>query len=138
LALPHAARERLDTSLTVLAEMMSQARIEPAAVDAERPVVLAEKGRRPELSVRINELGQRLFYAGLLYGQRDTIGTDETLNAATAPGLRAFYKRWDRPERTTEGMVGGADPAMMAGLASGRFGGWPGEGARPAACRLRA
>ena len=47
LNLPHAAREPLDTSLAVLAEMMSQARIEPDAVTAERPVVLAEKGRRP-------------------------------------------------------------------------------------------
>jgi zinc protease len=110
LNLPHAAREPLDTSLTVLAEMMSQARIEPAAVEAERPVVLAEKGRRPELSVRVNDVGQRLFYAGLLYGQRDPIGTDETLNAATAAGIRGFYKRWYRPERATIVMVGDADP----------------------------
>ena len=84
LDLPHAAREPLDTSLAVLAEMMSQARIEPTAVEAERPVVLAEKRRRPEISVRINEISQPLFYAGLLYGQRDTIGTDATLNGATA------------------------------------------------------
>lgn len=132
LNLPHAAREPLDTSLAVLAEMMSQARIEPDAVTAERPVVLAEKGRRPELSVRVNEIGQRLFYAGLLYGQRDTIGTDETLNAATAAGLRGFYKRWYRPERTTVVMVGDADPAMMEELIRTRFGGWRGEGPAPA------
>ncbi|WP_395613551.1 M16 family metallopeptidase [Allosphingosinicella sp.] len=132
LNLPHAAREPLDTSLAVLAEMMSQARIEPDAVTAERPVVLAEKGRRPELSVRVNEIGQRLFYAGLLYGQRDTIGTDETLNAATAAGLRGFYKRWYRPERTTVVMVGDADPAMMEELIRARFGGWRGEGPAPA------
>lgn len=131
LNLPHAAREPLDTSLTVLAEMMSQARIEPAAVQAERPVVLAEKGRRPELSVRVNDVGQRLFYAGLLYGQRDTIGTDETLNAATAAGIRGFYKRWYRPERTTVVMVGDADPAMMEELIRARFGGWRAEGPAP-------
>lgn len=132
LNLPHAAREPLDTSLAVLAEMMSQARIEPAAVEAERPVVLAEKGRRPELSVRVNEIGQRLFYAGLLYGQRDTIGTDETLNGATAAGLRGFYRRWYRPERTTLVMVGDADPAMMEELIRARFGGWRAEGPAPA------
>jgi zinc protease len=132
LNLPHAAREPLDTSLTVLAEMMSQARIEPAAVEAERPVVLAEKGRRAELSVRINDISQRLFYAGLLYGQRDTIGTDETLNGATSPGLTAFYRRWYRPERTTLVMVGDADPAMMEELIRARFGGWRGQGPAPA------
>ncbi len=132
LNLPHAAREPLDTSLAVLAEMMSQARIEPAAVEAERPVVLAEKGRRPEIGVRISELSQRLFYAGLLYADRDTIGTDATLNAATSPGLRAFYRRWYRPERTTVVMVGDADPAMMEELIRARFGGWRAEGPAPA------
>lgn len=132
LNLPHAAREPLDTSLTVLAEMMADARFEPAAVEAERPVVLAEKGRQPELSVRVTELSQRLFYAGLLYARRDTIGTDATLNAATAQGLRAFYRRWYRPERTMIVMVGDADPAMMEELIRARFGGWRGEGPAPA------
>jgi zinc protease len=132
LNLPHAARAPLDTSLAVLAEMMSQARIEPAAVEAERPVVLAEKRRRPEIGVRISEITQRLFYAGLLYGQRDTIGTDETLNGASAAGLRAFYRRWYRPERTTIVMVGDADPAMMEELIRARFGGWRAEGPAPA------
>ena len=64
--------------------------------------------------------------------QRDTIGTDETLNAATAEGLRAFYRRWYRPERTTIVMVGDADPAMMEELIRARFGGWRGEGPAPA------
>jgi zinc protease len=132
LNLPHAARAPLDTSLAVLAEMMADANIEPAAVAAERPVVLAEKGRQPELGVRITEISQRLFYAGLLYARRDTIGTDETLNAATSEGLTAFYRRWYRPERTTIVMVGDADPAMMEELIRNRFGGWRGQGPAPA------
>jgi zinc protease len=132
LNLPHAAREPLDTSLTVLAEMMSAARIEQSAVEAERPVVLAEKGRRSEIGVRVGEISQRLFYAGLLYANRDPIGTDATLNAANAEGLRAFYRRWYRPERTTIVMVGDADPAMMEELIRARFGGWRAEGPAPA------
>ncbi len=132
LNLPHATREPLDTSLSVLAEMMARARIEPAALAAERPVVLAEKGRRPELAERILELSQRLIYAGLLYARRDTIGTEATLNGATAEGLRAFYRRWYRPERTAIVMVGDADPEMMEELIRARFGGWRAEGPAPA------
>ena len=132
LNLPHATREPLDTSLTVLAEMMARARIDPTALAAERPVVLAEKGRRPELSQRVLELSQRLIYAGLLYARRDTIGTDETLNGATAEGLRAFYRRWYRPSRTTIVMAGDADPDMMEELIRARFGGWQGQGPAPA------
>ena len=132
LNLPHATRGPLDTSLAVLAEMMARARIEPAALAAERPVVLAEKERRPELAQRIIDLSQRLIYAGLLYARRDTIGTEETLNGATAESLKAFYRRWYRPERATVVMVGDADPEMMEALVRDRFGGWRGEGPAPA------
>lgn len=132
LNLPHAARGPLDTSLAVLAEMMMRARIEAGAVNAERPVILEERGRRPELAVRFQEISQRIFFPGLLYARRDTIGTEATLNSASAEGLRAFYRRWYRPERATIVMVGDADPAMMEELIRARFGGWRGEGAVPA------
>ncbi len=132
LDLPHADRANLDTSLHVLAEMMSSARIEAAAVEAERPVVLAEKGRRPELSQRGLDLAMPLYFAGLRYANRDIIGTDATLNGATAEGLRAFYHRWYRPERATIVMVGDADPDMMAELIAARFGEWRGQGPPPA------
>ncbi|HZF94572.1 MAG TPA: insulinase family protein [Allosphingosinicella sp.] len=131
LNLPKNDRASLDTSLRVLAEMMGKARIEAASVEAERPVVIAEKERRPEVSERMFEASRGLFYSGLLMGDRDPIGTTETLNAATAEGLRAFYRRWYRPERATVVMVGDADPAMMEALVRERFGGWRGEGANP-------
>ncbi len=132
LNLPHAERQALDTSLHVLAEMMSRARFDPAAVEAEKPVVLAEKGRRPELTQRIVDLSRELFHAGLLYADRDTIGTEGTLRAATAEGLLAFYRRWYRPDRATIVMVGDADPAMMEELIRARFGDWTGNGPPPA------
>lgn len=131
LNLPHAERAALDTSLNVLAEMMSRARFDPAAVEGEKPVVLAEKDRRPELTQRIIERSYALYYAGLRFGARDPIGTLETLNAATAEGLKGFYRRWYRPERATIVMVGDADPAMMEELIRLRFGGWRGDGPLP-------
>ena len=132
LNLPHAARDALDTSLAVLAEMMSRARFDPAAVDAERAVILAEKGRRPELSQRMIDLSRRLFYSGLRFADRDTIGTDATLAAAGADGLKAFYRRWYRPDRATIVMVGDADEATMEALIRDRFGGWQAAGPAPA------
>jgi zinc protease len=132
LNLPHAGREPLDTSLGVLAEMMSRARFDPAAVEAERPVVLAEKARRPELTQRIVDLSQELFYAGLRFAERDTIGTEETLKGATAEGLKAFYRRWYRPDRATIVMVGDADPEVMEALIDRHFGGWTAQGPAPA------
>ena len=65
LDLPHAERVQLDTSLRVLADMMARARFEPDAVEGERPVVLAEKARRPEINERVANHTGTLFYGGL-------------------------------------------------------------------------
>ena len=131
LDLPNADRAKLDRSLEVMADMMSTALFDPAAVEAERAIVVAEKERRPELSVRLGEEARALFHNGLTFAARDTIGTAETLQAATAPGLRSLYRRWYRPERATIVMVGDADPDMMVELIQARFGGWRGEGPAP-------
>lgn len=136
LDLPNADRAKLDRSLHVMAEMMSSALFDPAAVAAERQIVIAEKERRPELGVRLGEAARRLFHNGLTFASRDTIGTDATLNGATADGLRAFYQRWYRPERATVVMVGDLDPEVMTQLIAARFGDWRGTGPAPAAPEL--
>jgi len=132
LDLPRADEASLDQSLAILSEMVHSARIDPAAVDAERKIVLAEKERRSEIATRFDEAARPLFYSGLKYAQRDPIGTEATLAAATPQGLRSFYDRWYRPERATVIVVGDADPAMMTRLVARHFGGWQARGPAPA------
>jgi zinc protease len=131
LDLPHADRASLDTSLRLLADMADTALFDPRIVDAERGVVLSEYGRRTELSVKLREMMMPLFFGGLKYAQRDTIGTEATLKGADAAGLKAFYERWYRPERATLVMVGDADPKLMEELIAARFGGWKSSGPAP-------
>jgi zinc protease len=114
-----------------LSEMVDTATFDPAIVEAEKKIIMAEKGRRPELSQRMLETSWPLFYAGLRIADRDTIGTEATLTGATADGLRAFYERWYRPDRATVVMVGDADPALMERLIAKRFGGWRSSGPAP-------
>jgi zinc protease len=131
LDLPHADRASLDTSLALLAEMTDKAKFDPAIVEAERGVVLSERGRRSELDSRLWDTMRPLFFAGTKYADRDPIGTLATLQGANSAGLKAFYERWYRPERATLVMVGDADPAMMEALIAARFGGWTGTGPAP-------
>ncbi|MEA3010781.1 MAG: zinc protease [Sphingomonadales bacterium] len=131
LDLPHADRASLDTSLGLLADMADTARFDPKTVDAERGVVLSEYGRRTELSVKLREMMMPLFFGGLKFADRDTIGTEATLNGADAAGLKAFYERWYRPERATLVMVGDADPKLMEALIASRFAGWKPSGPAP-------
>ncbi|HLL31604.1 MAG TPA: insulinase family protein [Allosphingosinicella sp.] len=131
LDLPRADRASLDTSLRLLADMVDTAIFDPRIVDAERGVVLSEYGRRTEISVKLRDMMMPLFYLGLKFADRDTIGTEATLKGATAAGLKAFYERWYRPDRATLVMVGDADPKMMEELIAARFGGWKGSGPEP-------
>ncbi|MEA1014967.1 insulinase family protein [Sphingosinicella sp. LY1275] len=131
LDLPDADASEVDLSLRVISEMVDSALFDPAAVDAERKIVLAEKGRRPELANRFQEASWPLVYAGLRLGQRDPIGTEATLKAANAAGLRAFYQRWYRPDRATVIVVGDADPAELEKLIAKNFGGWQPSGPAP-------
>ncbi|MEA3054258.1 MAG: zinc protease [Sphingomonadales bacterium] len=131
LDLPHADRASLDTSLRLLADMADTAAFDPKIVDMERGVVLSEYGRRTELAVKMRDAMMPLFFSGLKLAERDTIGTEATLKAASAEGLRAFYERWYRPERATLVMVGDADPRLMEQLIAERFGGWKGSGPAP-------
>jgi zinc protease len=124
LDLPGADPGEIDLSLDVLSDMVDTALFDPATVDAERRVILAEKGRRPELTTRMMETSWPLFYAGLKIADRDTIGTNDTLNGATAEGLKSFYERWYRPDHTTVIMVGDAEPEVMERLIAKHFGPW--------------
>src|SRR3546814_572345 len=130
LDLPGADPQEIDLSLDVLSDMVDTALFDPATVEAERRVILAEKGRRPELTTRMMEESWPLFYAGLKIAERDAIGTDATLRGTTAEGLRAFYERWYRPDRTTVIMVGDADPKLMEELIAKHFGPWRARGPR--------
>jgi zinc protease len=132
LDLPKNDAASLDRAVHVLSEMVDTALFDPKIVEAEKRVILAEKGRRPELSQRMIETSWPLFYAGLRIKDRDTIGTDQTLQGATADGLRAFYERWYRPDRATVIMVGDADPQAMEALIAKHFGNWQATGPAPA------
>ncbi len=131
LDLPRADRASLDTSLRLLADMADTAIFDPRTVEAERGVVLSEYGRRTELAVKMREMMMPLFYRGLKYAERDTIGTEATLKGADPAGLKAFYERWYRPDRATLVMVGDSDPKLMEELIAARFGGWRPSGPAP-------
>jgi zinc protease len=58
LDLPRTDRASIDTSLHVMAEMASSALFDPATVEAEKRVILAEKERQSELQTRLGELSR--------------------------------------------------------------------------------
>lgn len=132
LDLPSATPQGFDESMKVLAGMMANPTITQAAIDAERPVVLAEQRERLSPQSRLGDATRALFFAGQPVAERSPIGTTETLVAATQAKVAAFHSRWYRPERTVIVIAGDFDPATFEQQIQKHFSGWRGDGPNPA------
>ena len=132
LDLPGATPAGLDESLKILSGMMEKPNITSQALDAERPVVLAEQREQPGPQVRVSDALRATLFAGQPLADRTPIGNIKTLEAATADTVRAFHDRWYRPERTVVIVSGDVDPAVVEKLIQKNFRGWKADGPPPA------
>ncbi len=129
LDLPAATPASLDESLKLLSGMMRAPNISEAALAAERAIVLAELRESAGAGMDLGEAMRKHAFQGQRLGNRSTIGTVETLNAATVPALREFHRRWYRPEKTVISIAGDADPKELERLVRLHFSSWRGKGA---------
>ncbi|WNO54478.1 M16 family metallopeptidase [Stakelama saccharophila] len=131
LDLPSATETSLDESMHILAGMMRAPDLDQAALDAERPVVLAEQRERPGPQIRFDKVTRGLFFDGQPLADRAPIGTTKTLQAATPASVRAFHDRWYRPSRAVIVIAGDMDPALFEAMIKKHFGAWQGKGRDP-------
>lgn len=132
LDLPNVSPASLDESFRLLSGMITAPTLSEGNVRTDVPIVLAEKRERGGTAERVAEATQATLFAGQKLAARPVIGTVETLGAATEASVRAFYRRWYRPENAVIVAVGDIDPAQLATLAGKYFGGWRVPGARTA------
>ncbi len=131
LDLPRNDPALIDTALMLMRETAGNLTIAQAAVDRERGVILSEMRDRNSWALRNAIESTRFFYPGSLYAQRFPIGTAETLQAASAASLRAFYEREYVPAHTTLVIVGDFDvDAVEAGILR-HFNDWAPKPAEP-------
>ena len=128
LDLPSATEGTLAESMKILEGMMSGPGLTQAALDAERPVVMAEAREQPGPQMRLGDLTRETFFSGQPLAERSPIGTPETLAGATAASVSAFHQRWYRPERAVVVISGDMDPAVFESQIVQHFGGWKGVG----------
>ncbi|SOB80602.1 zinc protease [Sphingomonas guangdongensis] len=128
LDLPMANETSLAESMKILSGMMTGPGLTQAALDAERPVVIAEGREQPRPQVRLGDLTRATFFAGQPLAERSPIGTTEALAAATSASVTAFHNRWYRPERAVVVVSGDMDPAVFEREIVRAFGDWKGVG----------
>ncbi len=127
--LPGVTAASSDTAFKLLSGMIINPTLSEANVRTDVPIVLAEK-RDGTTEERVIDQFQQTMFDGQKLGAWATIGTDETLNSANEGSVRAFHKRWYRPENAVIVAVGDLDPAVLVSQIKTWFGGWQGEGPR--------
>lgn len=131
LDLPRSDAKLIDTSLMLMRETASELTVSPQAVDRERGVVLSEMRDRNTYALRNLVDTLNFVLPGSLVSQRLPIGTKQSLEGATAIGLKAFWKREYVPAHTTLVVVGDFDPAAVEVQIKAKFGDWPAAKADP-------
>lgn len=131
LDLPRNDPALLDTALMLMRETASELTISEAAVERERGVVLSEKRDRNTFALRNFEDQVQFLHPQARYASRLPIGTEATLNAATAEKLRAFWRREYVPAQTTLLVVGDFPVEAVEAAIKARFAGWQSAAAEP-------
>lgn len=131
LDLPRNDPALLDTALMLMRETASELTISQAAVERERGVILSEKRDRNTFALRNLEDQMQFLHPQARYANRLPIGTEETLNGATADRLRAFWRREYVPDQTTLLVIGDFPPEDMEAAIKARFADWRPAPAKP-------
>ncbi|WP_300975080.1 pitrilysin family protein [Sphingomonas sp. LHG3406-1] len=128
LDLPETDKDTLDEAFFLLREVAGRAKLDAAAVDRERGIILSEERARATPGYRqlLDQLAW--LYPGQLLPQRLPIGATEVIRTAPRQRLVDFYRAWYRPERATLVVVGDIDPAEIERRLASQFGDWRGSG----------
>lgn len=99
-------RGLLYTGLEVLREWAGSITLDPAAIDAERGVVLEEWRVGQGAGSRLRDQQFPILFAGSRYAERLPIGVPEVITGAPYARIEAFYRDWYRPDLMTVVAVG--------------------------------
>jgi zinc protease len=97
-------------------------------LNAERSIVLAELRENSGAQFDFGNRYREHLFQGQRLAERSTIGTPESLQAALANKLRAFHKRWYRPDTAVVVIAGDAEPKLLESLVQKHFGDWQADG----------
>lgn len=121
---PHADASAISTGLMLFREIGGRLKIDPAAVDAERGVLLSEERARDNAAYR-NFARQFAFdFPGQRLPTRMVIGTIDSLKTATAAQLRRYYEANYRPDNATIFVVGAVNVDEVEAKIKSMFADW--------------
>ncbi|MEX1056935.1 MAG: insulinase family protein [Natronospirillum sp.] len=101
--------DRIESAIQLLAEWAFHAEIDTASVNQERSVIVEEWRQSEPESNRAQQRVREDYFAGSRLAERRPIGTLESIQNASAEGLRGFYDTWYQPENMAVIVTGDVD-----------------------------
>ncbi len=124
LELPRTNDETVDAALRIMREQVSEALMDPAAVDAERGVIEGEQRTRDTPGLRSTKAQLALLAPGQRLSNRFPIGDLNIIRTAPRERFVEFYNAYYRPNRATFLAVGDFDVDVMEAKIRAAFESW--------------
>ncbi|MDO9077613.1 MAG: pitrilysin family protein, partial [Brevundimonas sp.] len=124
LELPRTNDETVDAALRIMREQVSEALMDPAALDAERGVIEGEERTRNTPGLRSAKAQLALLAPGQRLSNRFPIGDLNIIRTAPRERFVEFYHAYYRPNRATFIAVGDFDVDVMEGKIRAAFESW--------------
>ncbi len=109
LELPQNDAELVEQGLRLYRDYADGILFKPERVENERGVILREKQARDTPSSKIAEASFRFSFTGTKLAQRNPIGLEWVVKETSVEQLKAFYRKWYRPDLMTLVVVGDFD-----------------------------
>jgi zinc protease len=125
LPVPTDSAEIFNKALLVLEDWAHNQLMDGAEIDKERGIILEELRGGKGAGKRMRDQYFPVILAGSKYAQRNIIGTEDVLKNFKHETIRAFYKRWYRPDLQAIIAVGDFDIDAVEKTIKTRFGAIP-------------
>ena len=124
LDLPKSDPRLIERALFLMRETAREVTFNPAAVERERGIIMAERRERENFGFQSARAANTLFYPGTYYAQRYPIGLPEIIQTAPAERIQALYRKYYRPDRIKIVIVGPVNPAAIERELVSKFADW--------------
>ncbi len=121
LSLPDVKPETLDKGLTFFADVVGRLSLLPKEIDEERGIIQEERRRGLSGRQRTGFYIIEHMAPGSLWGQRMTIGTEQTIATVNEQDFKDYYGKWYGASNATMMVVADADPQEVVKALTAKF-----------------
>lgn len=115
----------VDLSLLYFADVAYRLTLDPDEITREVRVVEAERRARDNAAARAFNRQLAVLTPGSRFADRVPIGDARVVRGATAEQLRAYYRKWYRPDNAVLLVAGNVDVEQLDALVRKHFSAWP-------------